>query len=733
MKKRAGIFVAMLVAVAMLFGAVGCGEKEPSEEKAPTVNITSGDASITTEQSYTLAYTTTDANTVTVTFAEKDGGTAGAYDESTKQFTAAEAGEYTLTVTAKNVEKTASASVKVTVTLSADGTEPVISFENKQESYTVAVDEEITLPKATASDERDGDLTGSLEVAPVSAQGVSFQANQDGTYSFIASVAGTHKISYYVADAAGNEAEEFIDVTVTPATAETELAAGEGDITNLLQSEKTYTENFASGYNSAFAKGLTYDANVKARIVGGEAAIAGNSLIMDFKDCGPTTDTKFYFGALQNYLRSGKWTISMDVKVVQGKVPGNNLYMFFIQEGQTQAQDKRYSIAADGTVTHLEFEEIKTFDTSNPWYFGLFCYTGDGSFSYEGLQLAIDNISFTYKLVEDATVTRTQEPKTIAATDLDGGYTFTGSDSNYTEVIGSSKAIYLQKSKLAAGDYLTNEQYANVTAENGFNGDCVVYTTGQITAFKSLKDLCVDSNYDYTLTLSVYLPSNISGWYFWATPIADASSNGSVLKALSADDMKAGVHTWTVTFTGKSDYVNIGLYSGNASAVFIGDIQIARTQRQVTSTTPKGYEVGKTWTLTAANKLTTERTSVVSTAETTLADGTLLSTKAGFEGENAILFDKSNNVTGELFRLNEIVEANCEYKVTLVLYVESVTGTLMLNYDNRDFPAVATETGLKTVELTITSTVDFFSFYVNGSSAAKVYLASVKIELTKIN
>ena len=58
-------------------------------------------------------------------------------------------------------------------------------------------------------------------------------------------------------------------------------------------------------------------------------------------------------------------------------------------------------------------------------------YTGDTSFDYDGLKLALDNFEFKWTEVADPTVQRDGTPVTITQEMLDGdGYTLTGTDDN---------------------------------------------------------------------------------------------------------------------------------------------------------------------------------------------------------------------------------------------------------------------------------------------------------------
>lgn len=735
MRTKIKMLLSAILCFVFVFSFVACGDKGSAEK--PTLTITSKEQTIEIGEKYMLEYTVDHAETVTVTVTEKSGKESGRYNETSREFTATETGIYTLTVKAVNEAGSVEKSVVVTVKEAekpADTTAPVITIQDKEKERIVKVGESLTLPTVTASDDTDGDLTSAVEVGmATSPRGVELKKGENGNYTFKAQVAGEHKISYYVEDKAENYDEQFIDVTVTPAKAETVLSEGENDISNLAKDNVKFTENFEEGYNGSFAKGLTYDTIVPASISGGEDAIAGNSLILDYENCVATSDTKFYFGAVQDYIKTGKWTVSLDVKVIEGNLPDNKIYLFFVQEGQTEAQGIPYEVKTNGDVTHIEYSAIKVFDTSKPWYMGFFTYTGNTSFQYNGLRLAMDNISLTREVVEDATVIRTQPAKTITADDLDGsGYTFTGDDDNYSDVIGSSGAIYLQKDKLVGGKYLTEEQFKNITPENGFNGSTVVFTTGQQTGFLSVKDLCIDPAYDYTLTLKVYLPADISGWHWWQSTDANMQVGGNSLGQLSGDQCKAGVHTWTLKVQGNAKNINLGLYSGNQNTVFIGDVTISRSAHETAQKTPNGYAVGHTWTLTAKDKPGDfNNVSNVVPSEITLSDGTKLSEKEGFT-DSALQFNKSDNKTGEMFRLNKICETGCIYKITFTMYVETVTGSLMANFDNQKFPVLTEKTGLQTVSITNEGLIDFFSLYVAGGASANVYVASVTIELIEI-
>lgn len=742
--KNVRMLVSVLLSLLLVVAFAACSPDSDDSEtgNAPEVTITSKEATIEVGESYMLTYTTTGENvTATVSVTEKDGGTGGTYNESDGTFSATAAGEYTLTVTATNADGEDSASVVVTVTEPAvPASVPEITFTDKQDSYTVAVGQTLTLPAAKATDSVDGDITGDLDVSMGTVStGTTITKVSDGNYTFSSTVAGEHSVSYYVVNSQDEDAEEFIDIMVTPLTNETEIGDA-ANIENLNTSGKTYTANLAAGYEDIFVKGLTMSGTPAASVIGTEDAIAGNSLLLDYSECIYSTNTAFYFDAVTSdtYLKSGKWTLSFDVKVLEGNLPGNQVYLFFMRDGMTDIPGTARPIATDGTVTNVSLTINQTMAADETWHCGLFTYTGDSSFTYDGLKLVIDNISFTWIETVDATVIRTEPAKTIDAEDLDGdGWTFTGSDNNYTEVYGSSAAIYLQKYLLAEGSYLTEEQEALLTPENGFSGDAVVYTTKQQTGFRSIMNMCLDPDYDYTLTLRVYLPQDVGEWHYWSNgQDAGMSAYGASMGTVAAEARTAGLQTWTITFQGNAQNIGIGLYRDGTEDVFIGDITISRTPHVTAEETPNGAVVGDTWTYDAGDGLAAaDKFTIVNGDDVTLSDGSKLSSKEGFSGQ-AIWWTKSSadsDAVGELWQFGgNVCEANCKYEITFVLYVDNLSGGALMGKFDNEFPNITSETGLQTVTLEWTGAIDFFCFYAQTGVTCDVYLASVTVELVEI-
>ena len=605
-----------------------------------------------------------------------------------------------------------------------DTTAPKINFaEGKVDNYTVVAGQTLLLPAATAIDDKDGEVE--IEVS-VTTRGATVTPVEEG-YQFASETAGEYEISYYAADAAENETETFIFVTVTPVVDETVLADGEDDIDNLTKSLQ-YTENFAKGYSGALAKGFSYSTAAgepHASVKSTSDSVAGNSLFIDYSSCAWNTNTGFWFGTLDNYIKSGKWTIAMDIKVVSGTAP-SGIYFSFIYDGDNSGENQQFALGGTGEVKHVEFTTNKTFDENKTWHFRIFFYTGDSSYSYDNFVIAIDNISFTIKEVVTDTVNRTGTPKTVSIEEAsaENGYTLTGADDNYTSLNGS--ALYLDKTKVVASERLTEQQAAYLTTENGFNSQYIIEATTQIITFGALKNLCTDSGYTFTVTMKVYGENSV-GWHIFFTDGAGNQAGAWQMATVN------GTATFTHSFTGAENYVNIGLYNGSISPIYIGDITVKAEVRQDTSSTPNGYKVGKIWSKAASELNLGNKGQSVTCSDVTIG-GSALNTYAGFEN-SAIYFNTSAaNQTLELFRGAGTMENGCTYKITVCVYVVECTGRLMINIDNNVFlDIVANKTGYQnvTIEWKATKDVDFFSLYLPDSTG-KVYLASVSYELTKI-
>lgn len=697
----------------------------PADETAPVITFAEGKQdsySVLVGQTVTLPLATANDETdgaveVTVTV---DGATV-TKDTAGYIFTADEEGTYTVTYSAKDA---ANNEVKetITVTVSLDEVEPVITFaEGKQDSYTIVAGQVAILPLATATDNVDGEVE--LDVS-VTSKGATVVKDDDG-YLFTSSTAGEYKVSYYAIDEAENEAEEFITVIVTPVVAESALPEGASNDISVLEEGGTYVENFEKGYNGALAKGFTYITETgkpQASIKSDSNAIAGNSLFIDYTTCAYDTNTAFYFGSLDNYIKSGKWTISMDVKVLGGTAPSNSIYFSFIYDGNNDGENQAYPLGAVGETKTISQEVIKNFDTDKVWHFRIFFYTGDSSYKYDNFVIAIDNISITYKEVVDDVVERTGAPKTVSLQEAlaTNGYTITGADDNYTALTGA--ALYADISKIAASERLTAEQAANLTAANGFNSNYVIVASTQVISFEALKNLCTNPDYMYTLTMKVYAPSS-SGWHIFIT-------NGSGGQA-GADQQPSvnGVATFTYEFAGAANYVNIGLYNGSISPVYIGDITISAVEKPADKS-PNGYEVGQVWTKSAADLNTFSKGTLVNSSEVTVG-GAALSTYEGF-GEQAIQFTATTgNKVIEMFQANKTIENGCTYKITLYMYVESLEGRLTWHFNDGQFPDVVNSTGYQKVEYTYVAgtTVDYVCFLFPDGCTGNIYVSGLTYEL----
>ena len=704
-------------------GNGNCNPAPAADTTAPVITFAEGKQdsyTMTAGQTLTLPLATANDETdgaveVTVT---AEGATV-TKDTQGYVFTAEEAGTYSVVYSAQDAAGNKAQPI-ITVTVVADEVAPVITFaEGKQNSYTVTAGQTVTLPLATATDNVDGEVN--VEVS-VTAKGASVSRVDDG-YMFKSVTAGVYKVSYFAMDAAENEAEEFITVTVNPVVEETALPEGASDDIAVLENGGTFVENFAKGYGGALAKGLSYSTATgepNATIKGDGEYIAGNSLVIDYSSCAWNSNTQFWFGAVDKYLKSGKWTISMDVKILSGTAP-SGLYFSFIYDGDNSGENQAHTLGAVGETKTLRQEVQKNFDPNKTWHFRIFFYTGNSNYKYDNFVIAIDNISITYKEVVNDVVERTGTPKTVSIDEAkaSGGYTLTGTDDNYTALSGA--ALYADISKISDSERLTAEQAANLTPENGFNSDYAIVASTQVITFDALKNLCTDTSYIFTLTMKVYAPS-ANNWHIFFTNGSGAQSGAKQQPNVQ------GTATFSYEFAGAPNYVNIGLYNGSVSPVYIGDITISAVEK-ATDKSPNGYEVGKKWTRSAAELNLGNRGTLVTCSEVTVGDSAL-SSYEGFTDKAVHFKTDVKDQTLVMFRANGTIENGCKYKITLNVYVVECTGRLMLNFDNAKFPDLGNATGYRKIEIEwpADSSVDFFSFYF-PDTPAELYISSLTYEL----
>lgn len=189
-----------------------------------------------------------------------------------------------------------------------DNTSPVITLNSAEREFSVNVEEALVLPVATAYDKEDGDVSKNIIIIPAS--GSKFCKIVDG--KFYSEVGGRHEIFYVAIDSVGNETFESIYVDVRAKTAEKSLENGwENDLSILNTSQGVFFENFEKGPDAPLTKSAW---NNHYTLTGGEDAISGNSLIIDYSKVNGNQSNKVYLSNTAHYLSSGIWSVSFDLK-----------------------------------------------------------------------------------------------------------------------------------------------------------------------------------------------------------------------------------------------------------------------------------------------------------------------------------------------------------------------------------------------------------------------------------
>ncbi|MGN1098767.1 MAG: hypothetical protein ACI4S9_00350 [Christensenellales bacterium] len=650
--KKFRIATTVFLVSLMCILAVSCG----TEPVLPKVNITSGDASITTNETYTLVYEVQDAESESVVVTEKSGKSTGSYDKDTKKFSASDEGEYTITVTVKNGEKTATASVKITVTIPVDDVAPVITISGEKQ-YTIAAGGSVTLPTATAIDEVDGDLTDELYIYCLS--GNTFSSIKDGVFS--SNVAGVHEVLYYSEDKSGNEATETVIITVTAATAEDNAVENYNDIENLNSDGGIFKENFEKMQDSPLIKNALAGHTVMSAT---EQAIAGNSIIIDYTTL-EGKENRWFLSNIMPFLRSGKWQISFDVKLVSGTA-FSDFYFGYGKNGETSSTDTQYSLAGMtvGQVKRISYSQILDLDENGEYFFHMFKLSQTNNMD---CVLAFDNFEIKYSEFNYQTYVPTVE-------ELKAGMTYDW-ENTYMGITSAEpvKVEDIEDSAARAAISGASEGFGNTVMHLNGNGSF------EFSAI--LLDLNQDFypiGYRYVISFSYYCVSKDSNYFI----AFDGTSGNAVV---DNGFLTVGLGEFSIDAEIKANWYKMCLYG--SMELYMGNMSIRlvekdpespytdRTDYHAATMSELTAEGGYTFDYSADNYLNFTNTQ---NAEIALLPGDLKTAMTDANGfsENAVYLKVAQNSSGGyIFGLSGLFSTDYDYTISFNTY-EVASGDL---------------------------------------------------------
>lgn len=427
-----------------------------------------------------------------------------------------------------------------------DTVAPVLSIAGEK-TFTVEPGEELLLPVATAVDDRDGDVSGDIVIATEPAEYASIA---DGR--FLSDVLGCYAVFYSVKDAAGNETSERIEVNViSERYAETFDVSGFDDISALGKPAKgeraVYKENFAAGGDSPLISSAKLPAYVKPEA--GVRAISGNSLVIDYGKCAGGAN-EWIADGLSPYLKSGRWEVSFDVKLISG-TGFSDFYFCYRKIGEGSSFERQVSLAEmrEGETKHVSYSRILDFD-DGAWQFCVLKRNRNGD-----AVLALDNFTFAYTNINFKTTYPTEE-------ELKAGYTYDWTK-NYTP-ISSAEPVLLDEVE-------NNEAKSAMEASEGF-GKTLMHLTGsgghEITSLsKTFSPDFFRKGYVYTFEL----------WYYAVTPGTNyliATDGTPANHMIKQGVFKEGLQKATIEYTVAENDVGITFFTGNAVDIYLGNMTI---------------------------------------------------------------------------------------------------------------------------------------------------------------
>ncbi len=745
MKKK---FIPVLAAAALvgLSSLVSCqdeGSKKSSSSESssqvtpnPDSSSTSVDTTVkVTGVTLTLAKTTLTVGETTKATIEvaPANATNKAYDLTSTNpavatvsgdtITAVKAGTTDIKVTTKDGAKES----KVTLTVEeplADNPSITITGEK---TLTVAAGTNLTLPtvKATARDGKT-DLTSKIEMEDYDdARSLSADLK-----TFNSKIAGKHTISYYVQEGDGEDApsaEDSITINVTPAHENTFVTKDGDDDPEAMKNYGTFKDGFEKGISSKLYKGLG-DANNASELSATEEAIEGNSLIIDLNKTAGTAINSLFINTFTSTLLRDKavtYEVSFDYKPLSSGANYGNVYFGQRWDGYDGNNVNFVSDSTVNKVSHFSFKFTEAVIPSggNAGFF-FFKLSGDAG----DCKIAIDNFTVTAKKCAETTdVIPTSEEL-----EAESGFTFNWND----------KSNKFGKGETTLVESIESETIRNaITNKDGFGVNVMHLTGNDNHLFNGLNSTNLVAGKKLTISFKYYCV-NDNGFNF----IVMASGSGVTMNdglSMTTVDGNIKQFTWSGTLPSGTSAINFypvdaafDIYMGNMT------VKLSEADPLPEDETALGHKVGDTWT----NKSRSFGGGLVGTNQATLTnDFATPSTVTGDGIEETITKIAFGTATQsdaniEWYRpSNAQIENGHEYKITLVYFVESFASdvTLKLNFDNSYFSdAFSTSAGYHKEEITWTATksVDFFSFYFQGSfSDGVVYFASSTVELVKIN
>lgn len=445
-----------------------------------------------------------------------------------------------------------------------DTVSPVITISGEK-TYNIAVGEELTLPSATVTDDTDGDI--SADLYRVLSSGSKFASITNGVFK--SDVGGVYEVIYYAEDKAGNEAYETVTVMVTAATSEAQKEGTSNDLSALNTSGNVFYENFENGPENVLFKN-SYKSYFT--LTGTTDAINGNSLIIDYSKLSNQTN-KISLTNLMPYVKTGRWTVEFDVKLVSGVGFSDFMFSYSLNgETDVQSYDKRYDISdmTVGEVRHISY--TKTFEVIDAEAGEYYFYIYKVGTEYIESVLAFDNFTFKWEETPYVTYIPTLE-------ELGTGFTYDWSD---------DKFAYFGEPVLV--NDIENASVKNVlTASDNF-GDRVMHLTGSSLLnglLSANNSRFFEPNKVYNITINYYTVAKNTNSYL---TVFNGSANNRTLRGdlFNKVGQVASVSVRYITGSGENGFY---FYTSDEGwDIYVGNITVSLTERKDIDMDGKRYE-----------------------------------------------------------------------------------------------------------------------------------------------